>query len=167
VTTTRRHAFEDRLPELGPRGEGWVAIQATLLIVLLLSGLAGPALSGTARLWTVGLGLVLLAVGAGLAGAGIVRQRRQLTALPRPTDRARLVEDGPYRLVRHPMYGGLVLASFGWALATASAPALGVACMIGVFFDLKSRREERWLTERFPGYDTYRARTKRLVPWMY
>ncbi len=35
------------------------------------------------------------------------------------------------------------------------------------FFDLKSRREEAWLAERFPGYADYRARTKRFIPWAY
>jgi len=35
------------------------------------------------------------------------------------------------------------------------------------FFDLKSRREERWLEERYPGYAAYRARTRRLIPGLY
>ena len=65
------------------------------------------------------------------------------------------------------MYGGIVIASFGWALATASVPAIVVAGLIALFFDLKSRREEAWLGEQFAGYAAYRARTKRLVPWVY
>ena len=36
-----------------------------------------------------------------------------------------------------------------------------------VFFTLKSRREEAWLQERFDGYAAYRARTRRLIPWVY
>jgi protein-S-isoprenylcysteine O-methyltransferase Ste14 len=36
-----------------------------------------------------------------------------------------------------------------------------------VFFDLKSRREEIWLAEQFPDYAAYKARTRRLLPWLY
>jgi protein-S-isoprenylcysteine O-methyltransferase Ste14 len=35
------------------------------------------------------------------------------------------------------------------------------------FFDLKSRREERWLAEQFEGYEAYRSRTRKLLPWLY
>jgi len=35
------------------------------------------------------------------------------------------------------------------------------------FFDLKSRREEIWLAEQFAEYGSYRARTRRLLPWLY
>ena len=156
-----------RLPDLGPRGEGWVALQGVLLVALLASGIAGPAVTGPARLLLLIPGIALLSGGICLGAAGVVRQRRQLTALPRPMAGAQLVDDGPYRLVRHPMYGGIVIASFGWAFATASTPSLVVALVIAGFFDLKSRREEGWLAERFAGYDAYRARTRRLIPWLY
>ena len=79
----------------------------------------------------------------------------------------RLVEDGVFGLVRHPMYGGLVIAALGWGLVMASPTALAGALVLGVFFDLKSRREEAWLAEQFAGYAAYRRRTRRLIPWLY
>jgi len=36
-----------------------------------------------------------------------------------------------------------------------------------IFFDLKSRREERWLREAYPEYGDYQKRVKKLVPWVY
>jgi protein-S-isoprenylcysteine O-methyltransferase Ste14 len=40
--------------------------------------------------------------------------------------------------------------------------------LLAVLFDLKARREEAWLIERFPEYADYRARTpRRFVPWLY
>jgi protein-S-isoprenylcysteine O-methyltransferase Ste14 len=93
--------------------------------------------------------------------------RENLTPFPRPLPGAQLVESGAYRLVRHPIYGGLILGALGWGLATASPLALGGALVLLAFFDLKSRREEIWLAEQFADYGSYRARTHRLLPWLY
>jgi protein-S-isoprenylcysteine O-methyltransferase Ste14 len=61
----------------------------------------------------------------------------------------------------------LITAAFGWGIATASPLAILGALTLAVFFDLKSRREEIWLAERFPDYLDYRNRTRRLLPWLY
>jgi protein-S-isoprenylcysteine O-methyltransferase Ste14 len=156
-----------RLPSLGSRGEGWVLIQGVLAIALAISGLAGPVLDGAARTLAAVIGMLLIAAGITLGWGAIVRQRRQFTALPRPMSRARLVTDGPYRLVRHPMYGAMVLAACGWASLTASPPTCLLAILALDFFDLKSRREEIWLVEKFTDYDAYREHTRRLIPWVY
>jgi protein-S-isoprenylcysteine O-methyltransferase Ste14 len=65
------------------------------------------------------------------------------------------------------MYGGAVIAALGWSLAMASPFALLGALALLVFFDLKSRREEAWLGEQFAGYEAYRQRTRRLIPFLY
>jgi protein-S-isoprenylcysteine O-methyltransferase Ste14 len=150
-----------RLPALGPRGEGWVVIQFVLLAAVAVSGLAGPA-------WvTTVLGAVLLAAGLLLAFRGVVNLRDALTPLPHPRDGASLVDTGSYRLVRHPIYGGIIVGAAGWGLVTASPLALvGAAVLLG-FFRLKSAREELWLEARYPSYAAYRARTRRLIPFVY
>ena len=98
---------------------------------------------------------------------GLLDLRGALTPLPRPREGAELVEIGVYRLVRHPVYGGLVLAAVGWGLFTASVVALATAPLLLGFFRLKSGREEAWLRERYPAYEAYAARTKRMIPWVY
>ena len=60
-----------------------------------------------------------------------------------------------------------MIAALGWSLVMASPLALAGAVVVGVFFDLKSRREEAWLGEQFAGYAAYRWRTRRLMPWLY
>jgi protein-S-isoprenylcysteine O-methyltransferase Ste14 len=82
-------------------------------------------------------------------------------------DDGQLIESGAFGVVRHPMYGGLFLFAFGLGLLTASGPTLLCALLVVLFFDLKSRREEAWLSEAFPTYADYRSRTPRLVPWIY
>jgi protein-S-isoprenylcysteine O-methyltransferase Ste14 len=113
------------------------------------------------------LGAALIAGGGALVIRGALDLRENLTAFPRPLPEARLVDTGSYGLVRHPIYGGLVVVTAGWGLATASPVALAGAALLFVFFDLKARREERWLAERFEGYAAYRSRTRKLLPWVY
>jgi protein-S-isoprenylcysteine O-methyltransferase Ste14 len=65
------------------------------------------------------------------------------------------------------MYGGAILIGFGWSLADAPLGLIPTALLV-LLFDLKARREEAWLIERFPAYATYRAGTpRRFVPWLY
>ena len=155
-----------RLPSLGPRGEGWVAIQGVLLVTTAAAGWLGPAWEGWPRVITSVAGSALIAAGLWLAFRGIRDLRDALTPLPYPRPEAELVEVGVYRLVRHPIYGGLVIAGVGWGLLTASPAAMAAAILLLAFFELKSRREEAWLEARFPGYAAYRARTRRLIPWV-
>ena len=155
------------LPDLGRRGEGWVALQAVLFVGIIGAGFYGPLWSGPVRAVGAIAGAALIASGVGLVGAGILGLRRQLTAYPRPVPGGRLIDDGAFELVRHPMYGGGVIAAFGWGLAMASPMGLVGSLVLGVFFDLKSRREEAWLGEQFVGYAAYRRRTRRLIPWVY
>jgi protein-S-isoprenylcysteine O-methyltransferase Ste14 len=157
-----------QLPRLGPNGEGWVAVQLVLLPLVALAGIvAGGAWSGGLALVTTLLGLALMVAGAGLGARGIMDLGRNLTPVPRPRDDAELVQHGVYRLVRHPIYGGLVLTALGWGLVAASPLAVALAIGLGLFFDLKSRREEAWLLTRYPGYAEYAADTRRLIPLVY
>jgi protein-S-isoprenylcysteine O-methyltransferase Ste14 len=156
-----------RLPTLGPRGEGWVALQGVAIVAAAVAGLDGPAWSGPARIASSVAGLLGIVAGLALAGAAARTLGAALTPLPMPNAEARLVRTGAFRLVRHPIYGAVVIAAFGWGLLTASPAALLVALAILGFFDLKSRREEAWLVERFPEYPVYRAVTRRLLPWVY
>ena len=155
-----------RLPALGPRGEGWVAIQGILLVAVAAAGALGPAWEGAVRVATSVGGSLLVAGGLTLAANGARDLRGALTPFPHPRADAELVETGVYRRVRHPIYGGLVLMAVGWGLLTASPAALACAGLLLAFFELKSRREEAWLEGRFAGYAAYRARTRRLIPWI-
>jgi protein-S-isoprenylcysteine O-methyltransferase Ste14 len=113
------------------------------------------------------MGAAMIGAGAVLAVRGVLDLRPSLTALPKPRPDGVLIETGTYRLVRHPIYGGIVLAAFGWGLATASLPALVLAAVTAAFFTLKSHREEAWLLDHYTGYAAYQARTRRMVPFIY
>ena len=154
-----------RRPALGPRGEGWVLIQGVLLVLVATAGWAlGPDWSGPLRFAGIIVGTLLIAGGALLGVRAVADLGTALTPLPMPRDDAQLIETGAYALVRHPIYGGLILAAFGWAIVQASIIAVALAAGLAAFFRLKSAREEAWLVTQFPGYPAYRARTPRFIP---
>jgi protein-S-isoprenylcysteine O-methyltransferase Ste14 len=156
-----------RLPTLGPRGEGWVIIQFVLLPAVALAGLVdGPAWGGIAATISWVGGLVLMGCGVVLGGRGLLDLGRDLTPVPHPREGARMVDSGVYTHARHPIYGGLILTAFGWSLVSASPLALVLSVVLGLFFWLKSLREEAWLREHFAGYEAYAARTRRFVPYV-
>ncbi len=154
----------------GARGEWLVVVQVVLMGLVFF----GPRTVAGLPSWpfpfphacTV-VGGVLMIVGGVLLVAGLVRLGPGLTPLPYPKEGGELIQTGPFALVRHPMYsGGLVLA-LGWALYVQGWLTLGYVVVLFVFLDMKSRREERWLAEKFPAYATYQQRVRKLIPFIY
>jgi protein-S-isoprenylcysteine O-methyltransferase Ste14 len=78
-----------------------------------------------------------------------------------------LVERGPYRLVRHPIYTGLILAAFLTAAEIGTAASLAGAALMTFGFWLKARLEERFLGAELgeAAYADYRRRTPMLIPF--
>ena len=78
-----------------------------------------------------------------------------------------VVTRGPYRYVRHPIYLANILQGVGYVFASGSLWVL-LLSGYGVFRILSAlAREEIYLSETFPGYESYRARTARLIPFIY
>jgi protein-S-isoprenylcysteine O-methyltransferase Ste14 len=149
----------------------WVQAQFALLLVLNSLGPALPRVSGAAALGSVltrldpwplrAVGTAICALGFGFAAWGVRALGAALTPEPEPLPGATLIRSGPYRLVRHPIYTGILAASTGWTLAWSNwTLALLVAVVLGSFFEAKARVEERWLRARFPEYDRYADRVR-------
>jgi protein-S-isoprenylcysteine O-methyltransferase Ste14 len=79
----------------------------------------------------------------------------------------RVVDSGPYGLVRHPIYTGLILAAFAFAVQVGTIMAFAGAGFITLGFWIKARLEERFLREELGSadYDAYAGRTPMLVPF--
>ncbi len=78
-----------------------------------------------------------------------------------------LVQNGPYTIVRHPIYTGLLVAVFGTALVVGEVRALIALVIAFAGFFQKTRREEQFMVDQFDGdYVQYRRSVKRLIPFV-
>lgn len=113
------------------------------------------------------IGLPLTLAGLAMTLAGFRDLGENLTPLPHPKEDATLVQDGVYAIVRHPIYSGSILMTLGAGLLTGNRTRTLLGVLLFAFFDAKSRREEAWLTDRFPAYPAYRRSVRRLIPFVY
>jgi protein-S-isoprenylcysteine O-methyltransferase Ste14 len=78
-----------------------------------------------------------------------------------------LIQSGPYRFVRHPIYSGILLMAVGSVLLYGEAYGIVLLAFIGVVFGYKIRVEERLMSQQFPSqYLEYRRRVKAIVPFL-
>lgn len=116
--------------------------------------------------WVAALpGVVLAAGGSALAVWALAAMGGSVSPLPEPGAGATLVDSGPYRWMRHPIYAGLVVGMLGVAVFVRSAAAAAGAGVVGVLLWLKARYEETRLRMAVPGYVEYSRRVRgRMVP---
>ena len=161
--TARREPFVSRVLHLGP--------MVLAAAILASPGYGIPGLSARVVPWAPWVFWLGVAVTAGGLAFAVWARRtigRNWSAIVTVKEDHELVTRGPYALVRHPIYTGLLLGFLGWAIAVDRWR--GPLAVLIVFLALlrKYRLEERWMRERFGvAYDAYRARVKALVPFLF
>lgn len=162
--------MEKKTRHLGEKGELYVAVQILLFLLVIF----GPRTAGIFQRWPEGLsaaatvaGALMMASGGGIIIFAFFNLGRNLTPLPYPKDGSTLVETGAYGIVRHPIYCGGIFMSFGWAFFVHGWLTLIYSAILFIFFDIKSRREEKWLKEKFPSYASYQKKVHKLIPFIY
>lgn len=159
----RRESQVQRVSHLVPM------LIAALLLILPgrdLGVLAAPFME---RTWTgYSIGVVLVVLGCGYA----ILARRYLGAnwsgsVTLKQDHS-LIQSGPYRYIRHPIYTGLIAAFAGTTLAIGEWRGLLALLLVCVSLVFKLRREERLMLEHFgTSYTDYRRASWALLPWIY
>jgi protein-S-isoprenylcysteine O-methyltransferase Ste14 len=156
-----------RWSEFRAAGGLWVLAQLALMAGITAVLLLPPDWPEDVRIPLAILGLLLVLVGVGLVVWAYRSLGRAFSPFTHPPPEAERVEGGPYRLARHPMYGGGLLFFAGLSLVF-SIPALVLTAALALLWLGKSAAEERVLSQRFPEYDAYRRRIRRrFLPGIY
>ena len=115
------------------------------------------------------IGLLLFAAGILLRWYSIIHLGRFFTVDVAITAEHRVIDTGPYRLVRHPSYTGALIAFIGIGLYTRNWISLLVLILpITAAFLWRIRIEEQALVDGLgEDYRRYAARTKRLIPYLF
>ena len=114
------------------------------------------------------LGVALVAAGLGFASWARFHLGQMWSGTVTLKQDHRIIRTGPYRLVRHPIYTGLVLALAGTALTDLTSAAMIGLVLISGGLIIKFRQEENLLARHFgAAYDNYRRAVKALVPYIW
>ena len=142
-----------------------VVIVAVAILLVRLGAFRGHRVNTDP--WLAGIGLVLFALGLGFAIWARVHIGRNWGTPMTQKEEPELVTSGPYCLVRHPIYSGILVAGIGTAVAL-SWVWLAAVVLGGIYFVYSATVEERYLNEQFPDdYPHYKRSTKMLVPFVF
>ncbi|MFV1991018.1 MAG: isoprenylcysteine carboxylmethyltransferase family protein [Acidimicrobiales bacterium] len=138
----------------------FIAVQGVLLLAVI--ALPGPDTPASSALRGIGLvveivGMVIILIGAAQLGIS-------LNILPTPNKHGRLRTGGLYRLVRHPIYFGVMVFVVGSALRAPTVARVLAALALGALFHFKAAWEELQLNAKYPDYAEYAARTPPIFP---
>ena len=147
----------------------WLMIGTGLVVYWIARGFR---LFGTQRLWTSTAEIEWLAAGITLVGLGVTLWARW--ALGRNWSGSvtfkqdhELIEHGPYRFVRHPIYTGLLTMALGSAILRDAVSGFVFCGILLAGFWIKLRAEEQLMTRHFPdAYPAYRERVRALIPFV-
>jgi len=143
----------------------WVFIQTILLVSILFWSfkieLPLPVI-------VKNIGKVLLVGGFVIVVVAIRALKDNLRPSPKPKVGGRLITTGLYSIVRHPAYGAILISALGLSVWMGDGARLMLSACLLLFFDAKSKMEEKWLEKAYPEYASYKKRvTKRFIPWVY
>jgi len=150
--------------EPGKRGEIWLVFELTAVFCILL-GDTGIAILPFSRQIVFMTALASTCSGVALIVSSLKYMGNGVSLLNAPaTDQ--LQTDGPYEFLRHPMYGGIVLTSFGVSVLTNSVSRLLATVVLALILDQRASGEERLLLEKHGKvYEEYIDSKKKLLPW--
>jgi protein-S-isoprenylcysteine O-methyltransferase Ste14 len=146
-----------------------VRVRAAILVIAILLVRVGVFRGQSVNTdpWRAALGIVLFALGLAFAIWARVHIGRNWGTPMTQKEEPEMVTSGPYHLVRHPIYSGILTAGVGTAVALNGLWLIAVV-LAGVYFVYSATVEERFLTEQFPdAYPAYKRATRMLVPFIF
>ncbi len=114
------------------------------------------------------IGLAMTIIGVMFAIWARVKLGRNWSGIVTVKQNHELIRTGPYALVRHPIYTGIMLAVFGTAIFDGEIRSILLMIATLTILAQKMKMEEQFMTEQFGSeYASYRLNTKALVPFLW
>ena len=142
------------------------SVKSLVFIILQIICVVFLALSGDLLPDSILLRLTMVFAGL-IAIWSAVLANKYLNAAPDVIKDSKLIKNGPYRFIRHPMYLSLLILSLCWIVDYFTLIRLLVTIVLFTIMILKMNHEEELLKEAFPEYEDYQLRTKKLIPFVY
>lgn len=142
-------------------------MRSLVLVALQLSLIAAVALPfGDASFGAAGIALVAAGIAIGLWALSANRPGN-FNVRPEPRARGRLVTGGPYRFVRHPMYGAVLVFALGCCAGYGTPWRWFALAALAAVLRVKAGVEECGMAALHPGYAEYARTRKRFVPFVW
>lgn len=149
---------------VNPKDQILVSIQFLLFLVFTVNidwslGLYSPRLKNCGLIVSIfGLIIILLSV---------LQLNKNLSPFPTPKNNAVLVQNGLFKLVRHPIYSGIILVVIGYSVYKDSLYKGIISMLLLILFHFKTKYEEQKLSEKFPNYQSYKKKTGKFFPRLF
>ena len=140
-----------------------VGLQFALLAWLAVKAAVGL---GASRLPADALAAAAAAIALGLWALSANRPGN-FNIRPLPREGGHLVQHGPYRWIRHPMYSALLLAGVAAARLSGDGVSWLILLALAAVLAVKAAVEERAMVAHYADYPDYQKRTRRFVPGLY
>ncbi len=149
------------------RGSAALIILSVFASIIVASSLGGAGV-GPLPNWAFYFGIFLIILGVVLRQWAIAVLGQFFSLTVRVAEDHRVVDKGPYRLVRHPSYTGIMITFTGFGMALQSWPAVLVLLIVfGITYGYRMHVEEATLASQLgEEYVAYTRRTKRLIPYL-
>lgn len=97
----------------------------------------------------------------------LLQLNKNLSPFPTPKSSSVLITHGLYKFIRHPIYTGIIIFVFGYAVYSHHPMRIMVGILLFILFYLKSKYEERLLKRKFNSYERYQSNTGRFFPFIW
>ena len=141
------------------KGYLYFILQMIFLVSFLFAGLVKPTSFYYGLFESLGILLGIWAIN--------VMTRKNLSLLPFVKPHASLIVAGPYKYIRHPMYSAIILAFLPVLINHFNIVRCIIFILLLFTLLIKLRFEESLLEKKFEGYNSYKANTSRIIPFIF
>jgi len=164
IPSLRRHESKVQQPKTGLNVVGMLGWNAFFVVSIALAA-QGITLLPT---WTFFLGIAMIVFGVCVRQWAVAVLGRYFSHVIGIQENQKVVQSGPYHLIRHPSYTGILLIQIGIALALQTwGGVLAAGVTFGLAYGYRILNEEKFLAEELGNdYVMYMNRTKRVIPFL-